>query len=108
VIPLPDGWDTWDLVRAVNAALAVALVAAVAFRVASRWADLDVEHRYLWQALALFTVATGFAAVDLIGSGVPGGPRLVLFTVALTFGHAALHHGRRWPRSRTHRKDAHG
>lgn len=104
---LPDGWDAWDAVRATNTVLAVTLVAAIAYRLVSRWRALNVEERYLWQALAVLAGATAYAAVDLIGSGVPGGTRLVLFTAALAFGHAALHHGRKRRRPRTTKEKPH-
>lgn len=93
---LPAGWDGWDVVRFVNAGLAFSLVAVVLYRLGSRWGELSVEQRFTWEAVALFAGATGYAAVDLIGDGVPGSERLVFYTIALVFGHYALHVSRRW------------
>lgn len=90
---IPPGWDEWDLVRATIAVLALLALVRMAVHV-GQWVRLPLDERFLWVAVVFLTASTGYGAWDLLGSGVPGGDRLVWLVASMVYLNIALtlHH----------------
>jgi hypothetical protein len=81
------------------------LVAIIGTAQVYRWKTFLLENQMAWLSLAAFNFAVVFGTFEVLGKGVPGGPRSFISAVATTFAlyavlHYPLHRLRRWRENR--------
>lgn len=80
----------WDTLRAMNAALSLAVLIGMAARW-RYWRGQDPAARLLLGALGVLSAAGGYSSLEAaVQHGVPGGPRVLVVTIALAWTAVAL------------------
>jgi hypothetical protein len=81
------------------------LVAIIGTAQVGRWRSYLLENQMAWLSLAAFNFSMVFGTFEVLGKGVPGGPRSFIAAIAVTFAlyavlHYPLHRLRRWRETR--------
>jgi hypothetical protein len=89
-------------VYTVTVGFLVAIIGTAQWR---RWMTFLPENQMAWLAVAAFNFSMVFGTFEVLGKGVPGGPRSFIAAIAVTFAlfavmHHPLHRLRRWRENR--------